>query len=159
MRHRSSHYTVASGAASCAALCGRYRLASLKSHPDRRGGSTVAFQRVKEAYDTLSDPKRRQAYVRRSLGLPPHRASGAATERRRSAPNGGPRGVVSLARPRWAFGCCPRYDEGADCKKKKNDGSDSDDEEEEEQSLREEIERKYFPERSVLQDIGALGKV
>ena len=64
-----------------------------------------------------------------------------------------------MARPRWAFGCCPRYDEGADCKKKKNDGSDSDDEEEEEQSLREEIERKYFPERSVLQDIGALGKV
>eukprot|EP00747_Dinoflagellata_sp_TGD_P110526 gnl/TRDRNA2_/TRDRNA2_170983_c1_seq2.p1 gnl/TRDRNA2_/TRDRNA2_170983_c1~~gnl/TRDRNA2_/TRDRNA2_170983_c1_seq2.p1 ORF type:complete len:809 (+),score=170.28 gnl/TRDRNA2_/TRDRNA2_170983_c1_seq2:692-3118(+) len=39
-----------------------------------------------------------------------------------------------------------RYDDGADIQKNRNDSSDSDDEREK-QSVREEIERKYFPER------------
>jgi tetratricopeptide (TPR) repeat protein len=75
-----------------------YRMMSLKFHPDRAGGSTVAFQRVAAAYETLSDAERRTA-----------------------------------------------YDEGTDVKKTKDDSDD--DGEHEEQSLREEIERKYFPER------------
>ncbi|KAH8044680.1 hypothetical protein JL722_14581 [Aureococcus anophagefferens] len=39
-----------------------YRLRSLKYHPDKKGGSTFAFQRVREAFDTLSDPEKRRAY-------------------------------------------------------------------------------------------------
>ena len=31
-------------------------------HPDRQGGSNAAFQRVASAYETLTDPARRQAY-------------------------------------------------------------------------------------------------
>ena len=79
-----------------------YRLMSLKFHPDRRGGSTSAFQRVAAAYETLSDPKKRK-----------------------------------------------NYDLGGDVKKgKTNRDSDSDSSDaRDEQSLREEIERKYFPER------------
>lgn len=65
-----------------------------------QGGSTLAFQRVAEAFNVLSDPEKRRA-----------------------------------------------YNEGADVKKEKASDSESDEEEEEEQSLREEIERKYFPER------------
>ncbi|KAH8058952.1 hypothetical protein JL722_5495 [Aureococcus anophagefferens] len=38
-----------------------YRLRSLKYHPDKKGGSTFAFQRVREAFDTLSDPEKRRA--------------------------------------------------------------------------------------------------
>merc|ERR1712110_886154 len=71
---------------------------SLKFHPDKEGGSTPAFQRVAQAYETLSDPEKRRT-----------------------------------------------YDEGGDLKAGKED--DSSDEEREQQSLREEIERKYFPER------------
>uniref|UniRef100_A0A0G4I5Q7 J domain-containing protein n=1 Tax=Chromera velia CCMP2878 TaxID=1169474 RepID=A0A0G4I5Q7_9ALVE len=80
-----------------------YRLMSLKYHPDKEGGSTRAFQRVAEAYDTLNDPEKRQ-----------------------------------------------RYDDGEDLRKKRRDtDSDSEDEDDErkKKSLREEIERKYFPER------------
>ncbi|CAD7928519.1 unnamed protein product [Amoebophrya sp. A25] len=78
-----------------------YRIMSLKYHPDKEGGSTRAFQRVATAYQTLSDPEKRE-----------------------------------------------QYDNGADLKheKKNNDDSDSDGEQEK-KSLREEIERKYFPER------------
>ena len=39
-----------------------YRLASLKYHPDRKGGSKRAFQRVQSAYETLADEERRHAY-------------------------------------------------------------------------------------------------
>ncbi len=39
-----------------------YRLGA-KVHPDR-GGSNALFRRVKDAYDTLSDPQRRAAYDR-----------------------------------------------------------------------------------------------
>ena len=35
---------------------------SLKYHPDRKGGSTAAFQRVASAFQTLSDPDKRAAY-------------------------------------------------------------------------------------------------
>eukprot|EP00927_Polykrikos_kofoidii_P048903 TRINITY_DN43072_c0_g1_i1.p1 TRINITY_DN43072_c0_g1~~TRINITY_DN43072_c0_g1_i1.p1 ORF type:complete len:1036 (-),score=219.78 TRINITY_DN43072_c0_g1_i1:105-3212(-) len=77
-----------------------YRTMSLKFHPDKEGGSTRAFQRVASAYETLSDPEKRQL-----------------------------------------------YDEGADLKDRgANNDSDSDDEREH-KSLRERIERKYFPER------------
>ena len=84
--------------ATAAQLKRAYRLMSLKFHPDRQGGSTLAFQRVSQAYETLSDDDKRRA-----------------------------------------------YDEGADVKK---GGDDSDEEfEGEEQSLFEEVERQYFPER------------
>ena len=39
-----------------------YRMCSLKYHPDRRGGSTAAFQRVQLAYSVLSDEERRRTY-------------------------------------------------------------------------------------------------
>jgi DnaJ-domain-containing protein 1 len=81
-----------------------YRMMSLKYHPDRKGGSTAAFQRISVAYKILCD---------------------AATRR--------------------------DYDEGNDLKSRRGGGdSDSDgyeSEEENKQTLREEIERKYFPER------------
>ena len=39
-----------------------YRLMSLKTHPDKKGGSTEMFQRVGKAYEVLSDPEKREAY-------------------------------------------------------------------------------------------------
>jgi len=73
---------------------------SLKFHPDKEGGSTRAFQRIATAYQTLSDPEKRQL-----------------------------------------------YDEGADLKQHGNNSDSDSDNERETKSLREEIERKYFPER------------
>jgi len=81
-----------------------YRMRSLKYHPDRKNGSTAAFQRIAQAFQTLSDEHKRAA-----------------------------------------------YDQGVDIKSSRGGGSDDDSEEEEDeerkQSLREEIERKYYPER------------
>jgi curved DNA-binding protein CbpA len=81
-----------------------YRMMSLKYHPDRKGGSTAAFQRISVAYKILCD--------------------------------------VSTRRD---------YDEGNDIKSRRGGkDSDSDDyasDEENKQTLREEIERKYYPER------------
>eukprot|EP00940_MAST-03C_sp_MAST-3C-sp2_P002593 g2593.t1 len=80
-----------------------FRMQSLRYHPDRPGGSTIAFQRIRQAYETLSDPDERRM-----------------------------------------------YDAGVDTKKKGREGGDSSedsDEEEREQSLYEDVERKYFPER------------
>ena len=82
-----------------------YRMRSLKYHPDRKGGSTQAFQRIAQAFQTLSDADKRSA-----------------------------------------------YDQGVDIKTKRGGGGSDDDSSEEEdeerrQSLREEIERKYYPER------------
>ena len=100
----TDHYSVLNVTADAteAQLKRAYRLMSLKFHPDRRGGSTSAFQRVAAAYETLSDPKKRK-----------------------------------------------NYDLGGDVKKgRTNRDSDSDSSDaRDEQSLREEIERKYFPER------------
>ena len=81
-----------------------YRMMSLKYHPDRKGGSTAAFQRISVAYKILCD----------------------GTTRR-------------------------DYDEGNDLKSRRG-GKDSDSDEyasdeENKQTLREEIERKYYPER------------
>ena len=39
-----------------------YRKASLRSHPDKPGGSREAFQAIAEAYTVLSDPAKRRAY-------------------------------------------------------------------------------------------------
>ena len=81
-----------------------YRMRSLKYHPDRKGGSTAAFQRIAQAFQTLSDPVKRDA-----------------------------------------------YDQGVDIQSRRGGGGSSDDDsdvdEEHKQSLREEIERKYYPER------------
>ena len=81
-----------------------FRKKALETHPDRKGGSTAAFQRIAQAFQTLSDPVKRDA-----------------------------------------------YDQGVDIQSKRGRGSgsdsDSDVDEEHKQSLREEIERKYFPER------------
>merc|ERR1712217_61590 len=77
-----------------------YRIMSLKYHPDKKGGSTQAFQLVATAFQTLSDPEKRRA-----------------------------------------------YDEGADVKKGRNHNDSESDSEREERSLREEVERKYYPER------------
>ena len=38
-----------------------YRSAAMKHHPDR-GGDVQEFQRIQEAYDTLSDPNKRASY-------------------------------------------------------------------------------------------------
>lgn len=81
-----------------------YRMRSLKFHPDKKGGHTAAFQRIAEAYQTLSDPDKRQA-----------------------------------------------YDEGGDIKVKRgrrDEDDDSDDSEEEHKtSMREEVEREFYPEK------------
>lgn len=39
-----------------------YKKKSLQFHPDKRGGSTQAFQRIAAAYEVLSDRVRRQAF-------------------------------------------------------------------------------------------------
>jgi curved DNA-binding protein CbpA len=88
-----------------------YRLRSLKHHPDRKGGSTASFQRINQAFQTLSDPEKRAS-----------------------------------------------YDQGNDVKKQRGsaDSDDSEEDEEHTQSLREEIERKYYPERYDFWPFGAL---
>lgn len=45
------------------ALRQAYRARARTLHPDR-GGDRVAFQRLREAYDTLRDPVRRRTYAR-----------------------------------------------------------------------------------------------
>eukprot|EP00939_MAST-03C_sp_MAST-3C-sp1_P004481 g4481.t1 len=77
-----------------------FRLKSLQFHPDRPGGSTIAFQRIRHAYEILSDEDERR-----------------------------------------------NYDAGVDTKKSPQDDDSDSDDDEEEQSLYEEVERKYFPER------------
>ena len=59
-----------------------YRLRSLKYHPDKKTGSTLAFQRVREAFDTLSDPAKRRAYDPVWKSPPRHRAVSGTTSRR-----------------------------------------------------------------------------
>ncbi len=39
-----------------------YRKLAMKYHPDRNGGDETKFKKIQEAYDTLSDPKKRQQY-------------------------------------------------------------------------------------------------
>ena len=46
-----------------------YRMRSLKFHPDRKTGSTAAFQRVHAAFETLSDADKRAAYDQASVPM------------------------------------------------------------------------------------------
>lgn len=39
-----------------------YRKLAMKHHPDRNGGDDTQFKKIQEAYDTLSDPQKRQIY-------------------------------------------------------------------------------------------------
>ena len=39
-----------------------YRKLAMKTHPDRNGGNDTEFKKIQEAYDTLSDPQKRQQY-------------------------------------------------------------------------------------------------
>ena len=81
-----------------------YRMRSLQFHPDRKEGHTAAFQRIAEAYETLSDADKRSA-----------------------------------------------YDMGGDIKVKRGRRDEDDDSEEEDEehktSMREEVEREFYPER------------
>lgn len=83
-----------------------YRMRSLQFHPDRKQGTTAAFQRIAEAYQVLCEPDKRQA-----------------------------------------------YDEGRDIKVKKgrrdeeDDSEDSEEDEEHKTTMREEVEREFYPER------------
>lgn len=74
------------------AIVAAYRVASLKYHPDRRGGSTAAFQRVQLAYETLGDERRRAAYDAGEVD-----ATGASTAY-------GARGDERWRREYWPFG-------------------------------------------------------
>lgn len=53
-----------------------YRKLSLKYHPDKNGGATVEmFQKISEAYETLSDPQKKQEYdmggsIHMNMGMP-----------------------------------------------------------------------------------------
>jgi curved DNA-binding protein len=39
-----------------------YRKLAMRHHPDRNGGDDTQFKKIQEAYDTLSDPQKRQMY-------------------------------------------------------------------------------------------------
>merc|ERR1719482_2016514 len=62
--NEKNHYTVlgVSTDATEKQLKRAYRVMSLKFHPDKEGGSTRAFQRIASAFQTLSDPEKRQLY-------------------------------------------------------------------------------------------------
>jgi len=104
-----------------------YRLRSLKFHPDRKNGSTSAFQRIAQAFQTVSANLCSSLLISANLGQ--SRAQAFQT--------------LSDADKR------SMYDQGVDVKSRRGGGESGseDDEEEHRQSLREEIERKYYPER------------
>ena len=104
------HYAVlgVSTDATEAQLKRAYRLMSLKVHPDKAGGSAAGFHQVAEAFETLSDPEKRQLYD-----------DGVDTTKKRKKKEKGP------------------YD---------SESSESEDEDgNKKKSLREEVERRYFP--------------
>ena len=47
-----------------------YRKMSLKHHPDRKGGSEEAFKKINEAYEVLSEEKKRQYDISRGFNRP-----------------------------------------------------------------------------------------
>ena len=60
-----------------------YRMRSLKYHPDRKGGSTTAFQRIAQAFQTLSDPDKRNMYDQ-GVDIKSKRGGGDSTMTRRT---------------------------------------------------------------------------
>jgi DnaJ-class molecular chaperone len=66
-------------AASAGELRRAYRLLALRHHPDRAGAqSTETFQRIADAYRTLSDPQARAAYDRDEAPAPGDRRPNGA---------------------------------------------------------------------------------
>lgn len=55
---------VPKGTSDEAAIKKAYKKAALKFHPDRPGGDKVKFQEVSEAFEVLSDPRKKQLYDR-----------------------------------------------------------------------------------------------
>lgn len=51
-----------------------YKKLAMKNHPDR-GGDTKRFQEISQAYDTLSDPQKRQQYDAQKNGFNPFAGS------------------------------------------------------------------------------------
>ena len=100
---------------------------SLKFHPDRKGGSTAAFQRIHAAF---------QVGARPTLGHSPGPQCKLHSDDRPRLPTSQ---TLSDADKRAA------YDQGVDIRTRRGDDEEEDDETR--QSLREEIERKYYPER------------
>ena len=47
-----------------------YRGLASKHHPDKKGGDTAKFQEIQEAYATLSDPQKREAYNQHGHNAP-----------------------------------------------------------------------------------------
>lgn len=68
---------VPKGTSDEAAIKKAYKKAALKFHPDRPGGDKVKFQEVSEAFEVLSDSKKKQLYDR--YGEAGLGASGGAT--------------------------------------------------------------------------------
>ena len=141
-----------------------YRKASRLVHPDRRGGSNVAFQRAADAYKTLEDEDLRAKYdeggelkleevkVKRAL----RKVKEDARMRRMRARGGYGYGSGSYSAQQRMLEMMGgeyghMFDDDDDDDDDKDDGDEKGDSEEDErsmkQSLKEEINRKYFPER------------
>lgn len=60
----SNHYAAlgVNKRASSEEIKAAYRKKALECHPDKHGGDSVAFEKVNEAYETLSDPTKRRRY-------------------------------------------------------------------------------------------------
>jgi curved DNA-binding protein CbpA len=84
-----------------------FRRSALSHHPDR-GGEAAAFQDVRRAYETVSDPVRRKAYDRRRAAAP----SGAPMADAEPPPAADPFEWASGAGPRTGAGSGDLRDQG-----------------------------------------------